>query len=511
MKIKYYIYISLFLLLCLFPSAGLLFTGIRESSENNKTAPVPALIEKDRLNIHFLNDAGEWFEDHFAFRDEAVTAYALLLEKGFGVSAQESVITGTDGWLFYKDSLADFQGTAPMSERQLFDIAHSLAMVQEYAQKNGAAFVFAAAPNKNSLYGRYMPYYCQPPHTKQSNMERLKEYLDAEHINYTDLHESFQNEGRILYHKRDSHWNNKGAALAAGQILDGIGKEHLSYTDRPYTVRKDFQGDLDQMLRPALADLEEEIYYDPLPQFDYREDVESNFAPKINTRSNGNGNLVMYRDSFGNALLPFFAEAYENAYFSRALPYYLPDLSNYKADALIIERAERFLPDMAQQAPVMEAPAVIWNADLMGPAVKIESLQKEALGEYTKVTGKLPSAMIKTRSRIYIRINHDKCYEAFPVSDADGRECFSILLRTEELQNTELQNSEPQNADHVFEVYVSEQDAKAAEDTQTGNSGAQTGDSKTELRREDYPDCDGSGHGYIEIYYSDGSVEIEEY
>ena len=136
MKIKYYIYISLFLLLCLFPSAGLLFTGIRESSENNKTAPVPALIEKDRLNIHFLNDAGEWFEDHFAFRDEAVTAYALLLEKGFGVSAQESVITGTDGWLFYKDSLADFQGTAPMSERQLFDIAHSLAMVQEYAQKN---------------------------------------------------------------------------------------------------------------------------------------------------------------------------------------------------------------------------------------------------------------------------------------------------------------------------------------------------------------------------------------
>ena len=131
-----------------------------------------------------------------------------------------------------------------------------------------------------------MPYYCQPPHTKQSNMERLKEYLDAEHINYTDLHESFQNEGRILYHKRDSHWNNKGAALAAGQILDGIGKEHLSYTDRPYTVRKDFQGDLDQMLRPALADLEEEIYYDPLPQFDYREDVEINFAPKINTRSN---------------------------------------------------------------------------------------------------------------------------------------------------------------------------------------------------------------------------------
>lgn len=34
---------------------------------------------------------------------------------------------------------------------------------------------------------------------------------------------------------------------------------------------------------------------------------------------------------------------------------------------------------------------------------------------------------------------------------------------------------------------------------------------KTEVRREDFPDCDGSGHGYREIYYSDGSMETEEY
>ena len=32
-----------------------------------------------------------------------------------------------------------------------------------------------------------------------------------------------------------------------------------------------------------------------------------------------------------------------------------------------------------------------------------------------------------------------------------------------------------------------------------------------ELGRQDFDDCDGSGHGYREIYYSDGSMEIEEY
>lgn len=41
--------------------------------------------------------------------------------------------------------------------------------------------------------------------------------------------------------------------------------------------------------------------------------------------------------------------------------------------------------------------------------------------------------------------------------------------------------------------------------------GDDTSDEKTEVRREDFPDCDGSGHGYVEIHYSDGSTEIEEY
>lgn len=50
---------------------------------------------------------------------------------------------------------------------------------------------------------------------------------------------------------------------------------------------------------------------------------------------------------------------------------------------------------------------------------------------------------------------------------------------------------------------TSEKDTGAAKD-----SGEEE---KTEVRREDFPDCDGSGHGYREIYYSDGSMETEEY
>ena len=89
-----------------------------------------------------------------------------------------------------------------------------------------------------------------------------------------------------------------------------------------------------------------------------------------------------------------------------------------------------------------------------------------------------------------------------------------------------LRKEKLQEKGFSFEIFVSDSDqaaffineaGKPNESGKTNESGkpedAGKGDAngKTELRREDYPDCDGSGHGYREIYYSDGSVEIEEY
>lgn len=437
MKNKYHVYIAMFLILCLLPSAGLLFTGVSSSAENRETAKAPVLIKEDGINPDFLNDAGAWFEDHFAFRNEAVTGYAMLLGKIFGVSAQQGVIVGKDGWLFYKDSLEDFQGTGQMTDRQLFQVAHTLRMIRDYARKNGVRFAFVVAPNKNSLYGEYMPYYYQPFRNHAGNLERLKKYLQKEQVHMIDLDEAFRSSSQVLYHKRDSHWNNEGAALAADRILTGLGKKHPSYADRTYELRADFEGDLDRMLYPAAIEPEEERYYIPSPQFTYCEEVESNFAPKINTRSAGSGSLVMYRDSFGNALLPFLAEAYEKAYFSRAIPYQMQDLSVHQADTLLIERAERFLPQMAQEAPVMEAP-IIENPSAGDIQSTPQTIRPEeiAQGDYVKVTGKVPTDRLKDNSRILIRVNANYIYEAFPITCADGQEGFTMYLPTNNVKDT---------------------------------------------------------------------------
>ena len=146
------IYVGFFFVLCLIPSVGMLLPQTQGSAtENRKLALWPQLRTEEGWNTDFLSEAGEYFQDHFGFRQQLVTANALINGKIFGVSTADGVIQGKNGWLYYKDSLSDYLGTEPMSERALFNVAHTLSMMQDYTEKSGAKFLFTIAPNKNTV------------------------------------------------------------------------------------------------------------------------------------------------------------------------------------------------------------------------------------------------------------------------------------------------------------------------------------------------------------------------
>ena len=65
---------------------------------------------------------------------------------------------------------------------------------------------------------------------------------------------------------------------------------------------------------------------------------------------------------------------------------------------------------------------------------------------------------------------------------------------------------------------AAQEEAAWADQTQAGDASWSGGDTaeaapqeRMEVSRQAYDDCDGSGHGYFEITYSDGTVEIQEY
>ena len=460
MKKLQVLYIAAFFAVCLVPFAGMAVTGQESSSENRTLAEFPQIKTEEGINVQWLSDAGEYFQDHFAFRNELVTANALINGKILGTSTASGVIQGTDGWLYYKDSLEDYLGENLLEDRSLYNISHILSLMQEYLAEKNVQFVFTVAPNKNSLYDENMPYYDSCKVSDNKNLINLRKYLKNENVSYVDLYEPLAKADEILYHKRDSHWNNKGAALASDLLLEGLGKEHESYTDETYTVKTDFTGDLDEMLYPLATTPEDEIYYDRQTTFAYVGEVESNFDPRITTVNPvKTGSLVMYRDSFGNALLPFMADAYGNAYFSRGIPYQLTDVDTMAADTVVVERAERFLPEMAESAPVMPAPerTVSTGEDKADPEA-VKDLEIITQGNYLKISGRIAEKYLDTESRIYVRTDGDKVYEAFPndvTLDDGSTDCggFTLYLpvgTATEKSNLEILTGNDESADIIF-------------------------------------------------------------
>ncbi len=411
------IYCILFFAICLCPSLGMLVTKQETSSENRQLSEFPSpKTEEGKINVEWLSQAGDYFQEHFAFRNELVTGNALLHGRLLETSTADGVIQGKNGWLYYKDSLDDYLGQDLLSDRSLFNIAHMLSMTQQALEEKGVNFLFTIAPNKNSLYGDNMPYYDKLKVSGQTNRENLEDWLKMEKVAYADLYQALMEEDEVLYHARDSHWNNKGAALAADVLMDALGKDHDSYEGESYTVRRDYTGDLDTMLYPLASTADDEIYYDKETTYATVEEIQSNFDPRITTVNPvKEGSLVMYRDSFGNALLPYMADAYANAYFSRGIPYQLMDVETHSADTVIIERAERFLPEMSQFPPVLTAKEISLTEDqeLQGSDGAID-VKIKPQGMTAQLSGRIKEGLLDTDSRIYLKVN-GSVYEAFPM------------------------------------------------------------------------------------------------
>ena len=61
--------------------------------------------------------------------------------------------------------------------------------------------------------------------SSEKNIEKLEQEIQNMQIPYADLYEVFSEQREILYLKKDSHWNEKGAVLAYNTILDELEHE----------------------------------------------------------------------------------------------------------------------------------------------------------------------------------------------------------------------------------------------------------------------------------------------
>ena len=402
-NILYRLYSAAFIGICLVPAVCMPFVKADSSKEKRRLAELPKIkTEEGKINTEFFSQFDDWFSEHFAFRQQMVTADGRLMASALGTSPNKDVIVGSDGWLYYGETANDYLRSETLSQQGIRNIVHNLDLIENYCKSIGSEFIFTCAPNKNTLYPEHMPKNYVPAH-KMSSFEMLSSALSNRkyYLNMKSALISAES-SMPLYHKTDTHWNNMGAYVGHTAIMSKLGRESCPAGEN-WTVRNDRLGDLAAMIYPAEDAQDAQVYSDHSFTYQYLGHFRALDDINIQTTSeSGQGSLAMFRDSYGEAILPYMAECFSTATFSRAVPYNISGLSD---STVIIEIVERNLGNLQKYAPLMPAPEV--SAE--GASVCADAdIRTEQSGNYTHVFG-----TISESGRRILVTSGGVTYEAF--------------------------------------------------------------------------------------------------
>ena len=460
-KISAVLFVSAFLLICMLPFACMSFVKSDTAAENRSAASFPSLKNEDGLNVDFLKQLGEYFDDHFAFRNVLVDADSMIQSKLFGTSSVERVVVGTDGWIYYRDTVNDFTGQNLLSDRALYNVSHNIKLLKNYVESFGADFVFTIAPNKNTLYPDNMPYYFKKADASvSSNAKRLKPLIEKNGIKYVDLFELFQSEEETLYFKRDSHWNGIGAAKVFNAVVSASDAGEKNLSDYKLVTDENYIGDLNRMLYPVSAESETNRYYDTEGSFDVlTKDTDEESAWIMTENPNAESSVLVYRDSFGNSLYPLFAATFGKAWFAKATPYNAQaHISLYQPELVVCEKVERNLSDFAYYPPVFsnsECADVGETTEKSGDC-SAGMTRCETNPTLIELTGHVDSRLLENDSDIFIRIHDGErsvCYETFGLSDENGDNGFKFVFDESRFENSLEIEIIIKTKDGYFKVY----------------------------------------------------------
>ena len=424
------LFIVVCLVLCMIPSMGMLFFPTTQTSENKAMAAAPQLLtEEGSLNQAFFSDFEKYFNEHMALRNPLVYTDAMIQTSLFRESNVSGVIAGSDGWLYYTSTLSDYLGTDVMTDRELSRLAHNFSLIQDYLQERNIPFVLTIAPNKNTLYGENMPYYKAHIVNEDHSAKLLAPYLQD--VNYLDLFTLFEQQEDVLYLKRDSHWNNKGACMAYNGIMDMLQLPHEDYSGKEPVLVKNENGDLNKMLYSFYGRLEENYDYS-LPQaYTYDKEgatVEDGWI--VTHNEGGSGSLLMFRDSFANTLIPFFSEEFATACYSKGEPNALERLvETHDPDCVVIEKVERNISNYLENPPILTPPQAELPAELTisntDSTVQVIDCMNDA--NYYTISGMVEEGRLEPGSEILVRVNGN-VYRTYQTDDSD----FLLYLKKAE-------------------------------------------------------------------------------
>lgn len=310
-------------------------------TENRSLSSMPKLFDNG-FNEEFPSQFDDYFSDNFGLRSHFISANSWIYKNLLADSPNEKIIVGKKGYLFFDSTMDDYLGENILSKQEIGKTTENLLELQNYVQGYGGTFVLLIAPNKNSIYPEYMPKnYVM---SEDNNYSNLLSAVNAAGINSIDMKEIFEAEkGNVdLYHKLDTHWNNIGAWIAYSEVMDRAGVSYSQFENPKFTLEQNYSGDLEKINMPIGYRLDYQYTMDFEKNYTTRKTIVSPRQMNIITTSEVNdSSILIFRDSFGDALYPFFVNSFGSAYLTTVVPYDIEYIALNQPDIVVIEITER--------------------------------------------------------------------------------------------------------------------------------------------------------------------------
>jgi len=300
--------------------------------ENRFLTEFPSLEANGSSWQSFPARMERYYDDRFGFRDELISRYALLKIELFGVSPTDTLVIGKEGWFFFGDAddIAHYRGVGALTVEELETWRAVVEERRDWLAQQGIAYLMVLVPGKHVMYSEFMPDNL-PRTGGPSPLDQLAEHLmrhsDVDVLDLRPALLAAKSRERI-YHRTDSHWNDVGAYAGYSSILDQLREIVPSLSAaRPVPTEKGVE------MTPGLglASIvglksryrEENISMPPAaPRAKIKPESRQGYEERVQRLApiahgvddHSLPRAVMFRDSFGNALIPYLSE-----HFSRIL------------------------------------------------------------------------------------------------------------------------------------------------------------------------------------------------
>ena len=366
--------VATFLALLWLPALGWLAgngAGI-SAAENRRLARAPALEARWESWASFPRRSEQYIDDHLGFRAELIRAFTRLHLALFGSTPTEKLLAGQDGWFFYgdRDALAHYRRIDPLRPGELTRWQTVLEERRDWLAARGIAYVVLLVPDKHEIYAEFMPPSL-PLAQGQRPLDQLTRRLqESSTVEVVDLREALQREkaNRRVYHKTDTHWNQMGAYAAYRATLERLSTLLPALADAEPRAVEYGQQRVPGLGLASLVGLEPVLLEEDLtaelihprarivreyrPRYDQRVRRQSPFAHGVPDPSLPRA--VMFRDSFGSALVPYLSEHFRRILYvwERDVDPFLvdrekPDIVIQQIVGRLLERRPRSMAELA--------------------------------------------------------------------------------------------------------------------------------------------------------------------